>query len=390
MEDYQFHRYANIWPLPSEQSPEFLALCDSLLKHGNQVPVTLYQNQILDGRTRYLAAKKHPDITLKFEPFNGTDSEALSLALALNNERRNLNESQRALAAFNFSRYSIEVDGIKANKADAYACEKFRASVKTVNRIAKVIKTSFDQPEAKHLIDAIATGDLTVTKAIAIINTLPPAIWEFVAYDEDKATKAIKEEKARTKELKEEREFSNGIKKESDGDFSGGTDHVYGVIYTDYATGVDLPAASNCVVFMWASADDLYLAVDRLIDAEFIDGKIYNFIRLTNGKMTSANVEHLICATKGTVPSLPVFQQNMVLNMKTGRPIQYSEVIGEHYTVPILAMFANQIKHKGDNWEYEPPLTIVEKPVKRNGNSKKAKTTTETETTEETVTTETA
>src|SRR6185503_2428554 len=120
-----------------------------------------------------------------------------------------------------------------------------------------------------------------------------------------------------------------------------------GVIYTDYDTGVDLPAASNCVVFMWASADDLYLAVDRLIDAEFIDGKIYNFIRLTNGKMTSANVEHLICATKGTVPSLPVFQQNMVLNMKTGRPIQYAEVIGEHYTVPILAMFTNQIKHKG-------------------------------------------
>ncbi len=375
--EYEFHRFARIFPFVPEGSDEFNILANDVVINGMLHPAILYQGKILDGITRYRICKLNPEVEFITREFDKGDKEALALVLSLNLHRRHLTESGRAMAA---CRWMLATGREDTKKDKGAAADIFNTSVRMIEYCKSIVIR-----DSKALVNAVENGHCKVAMAKKLLTFTDPEIEEALNSKEF-AKKLLKKEE----EAEQDREFSNGLHKENRGDFSGGTDHVYGVIYTDYDTGVDLPAASNCVVFMWASADDLYLAVDRLIDAEFIDGKIYNFIRLTNGKMTSANVEHLICATKGTVPSLPVFQQNMVLNMKTGRPIQYAEVIGEHYTVPILAMFTNQIKHKGDHWEYEPPLTIVEKPVKRNGNGKKAKTTTETETTEETTTTETA
>jgi len=373
--DYQQHHYSEIFPLVSADSEEYALLSSDIAKHGLINPAVIYQGQILDGYTRYRICKSMPDVEFTTTIFQGNDEEALAFVLSANLRRRHLTETARAMAA---CRWLIATGKDSTKETKKLAAGLFNSSKTMIEYAASIFEKG-----NRLLLDAVDSGSCKLSTAKKLI-----------VFNNEEIERALNDSEYRkdlfasAKLIDENREFSNGIRNEVNE--TSGTDHVYGVIYTDYDTGVDLPAASNCVVYMWASADDLYLAVDRLIDAEFIDGKIYNFIRLTNGKMTSANVEHLICATKGTVPSLPVFQQNMVLNMKTGRPIQYAEVIGQHYTVPILAMFTNQIKHKGDHWEYEPPLTIVEKPVKRNGNGKKAKTTTETETTEETTTTETA
>ena len=98
IQEYEPHPYANIFPLPHSESPEYLDLCASLRDNTMLVPITLYQGRILDGRTRYRAYREHPnEINLKTHEFIGTDEEALNYSLAMNNDRRHMNEKSTCI-----------------------------------------------------------------------------------------------------------------------------------------------------------------------------------------------------------------------------------------------------------------------------------------------------
>ena len=138
MIDLKAHPYAHIFPPMNQDDMSFGDFCESVKTQGIKVPIVLYKGQILDGRHRYYVYTQYPDdIELRTEEFTGNDEQALQFVLALNKDRRNLNESQRALAAYNYSRLESMLD-MKADVAQTLAINLFRASKKMVQIVGEI------------------------------------------------------------------------------------------------------------------------------------------------------------------------------------------------------------------------------------------------------------
>ena len=182
---YEFHRYANIFPLMHENSNEFLSLKESLLQTGMIVPVLLYGDKILDGRNRYRCHIADESIELKTEQFDGTDEEALNYSLALNNTRRHLVEGQRALAALRLSNVQSNMKSVEAQK---WASEIFGVSLSLVRMALDIVRSEHKEKDA--LLELIELDDIAISAAHAIIKNLPPEKWEQAALS-DKNAKAM-------------------------------------------------------------------------------------------------------------------------------------------------------------------------------------------------------
>jgi hypothetical protein len=81
---------------PPMPDVEFTALVEDIKAHGQRVPITLYEGQVLDGWHRYRAC-----CALGIEPatieFTGTIEEAAAFVVSLNARRRHLDTGQLAL-----------------------------------------------------------------------------------------------------------------------------------------------------------------------------------------------------------------------------------------------------------------------------------------------------
>ena len=193
---YEFHRYANIFPLMHENSNEFLSLKESLLQTGMIVPVLLYGDKILDGRNRYRCHVADESIQLKTEQFDGTDEEALAYSLALNNTRRHLVEGQRALAALRLSNVQTSMKMIEGHK---WASEIFGVSLSLVRMAADIVRSEHKEKDA--LLELIELDDIAISAAHAIIKNLSPDKWEQAALSDKNARQWIKEVKRNDKEI---------------------------------------------------------------------------------------------------------------------------------------------------------------------------------------------
>lgn len=89
---YQIHEVANLFPMMSDE--EFSSLVEDIKENGQHEPITIYQNQIIDGRNRYKACEQ-----LGIEPnvkeWDGQGS-ITSYVVSLNLKRRHLTTSQRS------------------------------------------------------------------------------------------------------------------------------------------------------------------------------------------------------------------------------------------------------------------------------------------------------
>ena len=95
---YEPHPHADLFPLLS--GAEFTALVEDVKANGLRVPIVLHGGKILDGRNR-LRACQAAGVEPKYEVFEGTDEEALSLVVSLNIARRHLTTPQKAVLALN-------------------------------------------------------------------------------------------------------------------------------------------------------------------------------------------------------------------------------------------------------------------------------------------------
>ena len=99
---YEYHPYANIFPLLNEDSEEFEALVSDIKTHGLQIPIILTQHdgewKILDGRNRYRAC-----IVAKFQikTANYEGNDPLGYVISLNLQRRHLNSTQKSTLTVN-------------------------------------------------------------------------------------------------------------------------------------------------------------------------------------------------------------------------------------------------------------------------------------------------
>ena len=95
------HPYAEIFPLMSKEA--FAAFKTDIAKHGQQQPILLYQDMILDGRMREQAC-----FELGIEPRHEQaavtdDAAALDLVMSLNEHRRHLTFEQRCFVAARYA-----------------------------------------------------------------------------------------------------------------------------------------------------------------------------------------------------------------------------------------------------------------------------------------------
>lgn len=136
----QPHRFAGIFRMLSGDEKQ--AFADDIAKVGLKQRVKVYQDEILDGRNRYLALvdegafepddehwRDRPEL---FEEFIGTDDEALDFVWSLNEQRRHDSASQRAMSA---ARYAKLRDITQAE-----AAEKFGVSERQVNSATQIVE----------------------------------------------------------------------------------------------------------------------------------------------------------------------------------------------------------------------------------------------------------
>jgi len=90
-----YHEIANLFPMMDDE--DFKSLKTDIEVNGQQIPIAVYKNQILDGRNRYKACQElgiNPLIKVLEDK-----TDPLDYAVSVNIKRRNLNRSQRAFIA---------------------------------------------------------------------------------------------------------------------------------------------------------------------------------------------------------------------------------------------------------------------------------------------------
>lgn len=160
MQTYNFHPYANLFPLIT--GPEFDELVNDVREHGVMQPILLYEGKILDGRNRYRAALE-AGVPAPTEVFEGTDQEALARSLGLNLHRRHLDTSQRSAVAAELANLSL------GDNRGAHRPEEGSAKLRTLIGVS--------QEDAAKLLNV---SPRSVTAAVKLKNTAAPAILDAV------------------------------------------------------------------------------------------------------------------------------------------------------------------------------------------------------------------
>lgn len=175
--NYEYHPLANIFPLIEGQA--FDDLVDDVRKNGVREPLWMYQNQILDGRNRYRAAKE-AGVKCELRTYDGDDP--VGFVVSLNLHRRHLTESQRAMVAAKLanmglgdnkgahrpSEGSANLQTLPGQVSQSDAAKLLNVSTRTVAAAAKVKDEAI--PE---LVEAVERGEVSVSAAAAVATLAP-------------------------------------------------------------------------------------------------------------------------------------------------------------------------------------------------------------------------
>ena len=136
------HRFAAVFYSYSHDMKVKEAMRESILEHGQQHPIVLYQDQILDGVSREDACD-HVGVKPKYTEFKGTEQEALDYVVDANLIRRHMTLAQRAMAAAKLANMPRGRPSEKNKPAgrpisQAVAAKSMGVSPRTVRRAVRV------------------------------------------------------------------------------------------------------------------------------------------------------------------------------------------------------------------------------------------------------------
>ena len=407
--DYSFHPYAAIMPLPLDSYESFLEYVEADefssfaadVKNGLKEPIILYQNQILSGRRRFCTQVVYPDIELRYEVFNGDDKSALELSASVNMMRRNLSDSQKALAANRIYTLELEVLSPKERETLEVVARRYNIGITLIKYANQLMKANNSK-----LINSVDSGLLPLKKAVDCLklpNELVDQILDGDASISSELDKALRHQGYR----KRQNAFTLETIKENRENQAKAKDLVYGVIYCDppwhlktgmtdksvenhYPTmsdddirAIKIPAASDCALFLWATVPKLDTAIDIMQAWGFTykTAFFWHKTKIGMGHWTRNTVEVLLLGTIGSPPA-PLFEEakmDQMISAAQGKHSEKPKVFADGITmmfptVPKLEMFARETNNKGENWYYwgNEVGVEIEKPKKRrNGNGKK-------------------
>jgi hypothetical protein len=186
MDTYEFHPFADAFPMMSDQ--EHAALVADIKANGLYDSIMLYQGKILDGRNRYKALiELGRETRYCCEDYDGGDDAALAFVITKNLVRRHLDASQRAMVAAKLStlKHGQHKSDTSIDVSQADAAKRMNVSLPSTQRARKVIDKG--DPE---LVAAVERGEIAVSKAAKQIDAgtcdqlpEPPTVAEIIGGD---------------------------------------------------------------------------------------------------------------------------------------------------------------------------------------------------------------
>lgn len=396
----RWHPYADIFPWI--EGDAFRELVEDVRKNGVIEPIVFHEGMILDGRNRYMAAR---ELGIAYPRVEYEGDDPLGYVISLNLKRRHLTESQRAMVATRMAKMqqgrpvedkpaSLPVfDGVVVENETAAPALTQTEAAKMLNVSERSIRAArtVEQGGAPELVAAVDTGKTSVSAAAEVATLPKPEQVEIVARGEKEIlarAKAIRAEKAAVKgqsRQAKEAALAENIRAAA----SSLGEKLYGVILADppwrfepysRSTGMDraadnhyptmdleeieglaVPAASDCALFLWATAPMLpqALSVMKAWGFTYKSHVVWAKDRVGTGYWARNKHELLLIGTRGNIPAPePGTQPESLITAPVGahsaKPEQFHEIIERIYpTMPRLEMFSRAERDGWDAWGAE-------------------------------------
>jgi N6-adenosine-specific RNA methylase IME4 len=337
------HPFAAIFPIL--EGDDLAALVADIKANGLQNPIVLCDGEILDGRNRYLACAK-AGVPIRTENYGGSDP--LSFVISVNLRRRHLNESQRAMVAAQLAtlrRGSNQHASIEASSQSG-AADLMKVSRSAVQRARNVRKKAI--PKLRRRVER---GEVSVSLAEKVAR-LPIEDQDKLAAADEGTLRSVVRTSTR---VKREVEVAEKIEQVSQ---SLGA-KLYGVIYADPPWSSDdassisrictmkLPAADDCVLFLWASMPRLADALRVLEAWGFTYKSHFVWAKTTTEDGFGLRIQHelLLIGVRGEVPEPSARENCSFLGVEAGpgsiKPDAFAVIIESLFpTLPKIELFA--------------------------------------------------
>lgn len=261
------HELANLFPPMGGE--EFAQLVADIKVNGLRLPIVLMGNKILDGRNRYRACKE-AGVPVRTEQYDGT--EPLEFVLSANLHRRHLNESQRAMIAARLANMpahrSLRDKSANLQTSQPDAAAKLHVSPRSVADAKKVRDTG-----SAVLVKRVESGEVAVSVA-AKIAKMPAADQAKI---DTLAEPALRGAVKKAERAKRESDLGDATRAASesigrklypviyadppwrfepysrDTGMDRAADNHYPTMAGDNLAALELPAADDCVLFLWAT-----------------------------------------------------------------------------------------------------------------------------------------
>ena len=329
----QAHKYSKL--IPEQTEEEYSRLKKDIQKNGLLDPITLFGDQILDGRHRYKACNE-----LEITPvFIECNIDPLSFVLS-KIKHRNLTSSQHAAIAIEASEIVEELETEARERMESGKSQDPREQIpqgKVAEKLAKIFNTN-----DRYIKDA------------KIIKREEPETFEEIKRGAISITKAKREmgQKKRAEDLKNNppiipRGECNVIYADPPWQYDFCVDSAdkienkYPTTPTEELKELQIPASNNSVLYMWATAPKLKEALE-LMEAwgfEYKSSAIWDKETIGMGYWFRGQHEILLVGTKGQFSPPPVEQRvSSVYREKKGKHSKKPE----HYYDLIESFFPNQ------------------------------------------------
>ncbi len=345
----EFHPVADIFPLMEGEA--FETLVADIRAHGLREPIWLHQDgRIIDGRNRHRACQRAGQET-RFQNYIGPDEGLVGFLVSMNLHRRHLNESQRAMAAARMANMRqgerTDLSPIGEKFSQARAASMFSVGKRSVERAKAVFESGTDE-----LVQAVDRGAVKVSDAAAVAHESHAMQHRLLSMLSDGSVDTLKTAHVRLDIERQRLEISEGHAVLPEGvfeviavdppwpyDTNYSSAHFHGRVSIPYPEipiaelrAIELPAAKNCVLWLWTTNAFMGEACD-LIDAwEFRLKTILTWVkpRLGVGRWLRNRTEHCLLAVKGS-PRVDLTNQSTVLEAPgrehSRKPDEFYEMI---------------------------------------------------------------
>jgi N6-adenosine-specific RNA methylase IME4 len=336
----EYNELANLFPMIPEAEASDLAA--DIAANGLREPIVTFEGKILDGRNRFEACKR-ANVEPQFVEYQGGDP--LAFVVSLNLKRRHLNESQRGMVAAKIANLPAHRPDNSANLqtySRAEAAQLLNVSERTVNTAKKV-----EQSAAPELIEAVDSGRVSVSAAADLVALPKEEQAQIVARGEREILQAAKEIRAKNAE-KKKAERIELINRQAEEIAAGTVERPQGLFHVisidppwpyddgnsadtydphgrraanpypemslEQIAALDIPAADDCVLWLWTTHKFMRHSFDLLDQWGFTDKAIVTWVkdRMGLGSWLRSQSEFCIMAIKGS-PVITLKNQTTVL-----------------------------------------------------------------------------